>query len=273
MASSENPEIVKLDPPERLYKFMRFDKDNYWMDTLKKFRLFMSDPLEFNDPFEGGIISFFPSVAGISIVTNLGQLHHIIKSGLSKFKTTCFSETCRSKSMWAYYADSYKGFCLEFAVTDTFKNIRNVNYVQDDIRYTPEYIEDLEYLSRSLKNALLFKSKDWEKEMEWRIIRDVKEYKEVDMKMSESHKEYYSNEKHREPQYLDYRKEDLISIILGPRIDRDLEYYIIGFAKRHGIPIKHAYTIPLRSTIEFYEDGNEPQGDGSMIDRFLIKDM
>lgn len=55
---------------------------------------------------------------------------------------------------------------MEFAVADTFKYIRNVNYVQDNIRYTPEYIEDEEYISRSLRNALLFKSEDWEKEME-----------------------------------------------------------------------------------------------------------
>lgn len=268
----ENPEIVKLDPPKRLYKFMRFDKDGYWMDTLKKFRLFMSNPLEFNDPFEGGIISFFPRVAGMSISTALGQLHPILKDRLSNFKTVCFSETCRSKSMWAYYADNYKGFCLEFAVTDTFKYIKNVNYVQDNIRYTPEYIEDEEHISRSLRNALLFKSEDWEKEMEWRIIRDVKEYEEVDMKINEPH-EYFIYEKHRELQYFDYHKEDLISIILGSRIDKDLEYYVLGFARRHGILVKHAYTIPLSSTIEFYEDGNKPQGDGSSVERFLIKDM
>lgn len=272
MIDCNNPELVDLPSPNRIYKFLRFDKENYWKENLKKFRLFMSNPLEYNDPFEGGVINYFPRVAGSSINTNLGQLHPILKDRISRLKTVCFSTTCRSKSMWAYYADSYKGFCLEFAVTNTFKGIKNVNYVPDDIRYQPKYIEDEEYILNALKKALLFKSKDWEKEAEWRIIRDIKQYEENDMKTNEPH-EYFVFKKHRDVQYFDYQKNDLVSIILGPRIDVDLEYYMLGFAKRHGILVKHAYTIPLRSSIEFYEDGNKPQADGSSVDKYIIKDM
>ncbi|VUZ22987.1 Uncharacterised protein [Acetobacterium wieringae] len=35
MIDCNNPELVDLPSPNRIYKFLRFDKENYWKENLK----------------------------------------------------------------------------------------------------------------------------------------------------------------------------------------------------------------------------------------------
>lgn len=80
-----------------------------------------------------------------------------------------FSEVNNSLLMWAYYASSHKGFCIEYDLTtqqakeDYFvNNIQKVNYSDN---FPINYINGL---------AFFTKSQEWSHEQEWRLIIDTK---------------------------------------------------------------------------------------------------
>jgi hypothetical protein len=70
--------------------------------------------------------------------------------------------------MWSHYANSHKGFCLEFDTSaEPFASARKVQYRETrhsfDVDARPE---------ETATNFLLAKHKDWEYEDEWRLIAE-----------------------------------------------------------------------------------------------------
>lgn len=120
------------------------------------------------------------------------------------FHIACFSESNTSSLMWGHYADSHKGFCLEYdfasVLTDCQKNcpdIRNcpgfmMNYSLAPVIYSPERYNATSGLYTLIMNSiaekmgmpvqkyypdmfmpiknLLTKSADWQYEKEWRLF-------------------------------------------------------------------------------------------------------
>lgn len=92
-----------------------------------------------------------------------------------------------SRSMWSYYADSHRGFMLEFDI-DLEKNYFPFNYSSGNVTYTTERPPSLhQYIlkngaPKSSKEVLDIMSKlwttkdiDWEKEEEFRVIANIEE--------------------------------------------------------------------------------------------------
>ncbi|MGT2429382.1 DUF2971 domain-containing protein [Cupriavidus basilensis] len=69
--------------------------------------------------------------------------------------------------MWAHYADSHKGICLEFDATSVF-----MAHAQE-VKYSGERaaINFTDSKDAMLEKALLTKSDHWSYESEWRLIR------------------------------------------------------------------------------------------------------
>lgn len=85
-------------------------------------------------------------------------------------KVSCFSETNTSLLMWAYYANNYRGVCLEY----DFENV-DVSY-KDVVNslHKVQYSDIRDYAGYYFK-----KSRQWEHEQEWRIAtRSDEEYVE-----------------------------------------------------------------------------------------------
>ena len=76
------------------------------------------------------------------------------------FKVSCFSEEKESLLMWAYYANSYAGVCLEFDTQNDNLLLENCVKVQYSNDFLPGST-DCDFLFR--------KSSQWEHEKEWRI--------------------------------------------------------------------------------------------------------
>lgn len=97
----------------------------------------------------------------------------------------CFSEDIRSILMWSHYADSHKGFALEYDFRPTLKSPLSNVYLYPVI-YSNKRYDASEYLmwaflflmgiktpipdALSSIKAALYKSKLWEYEKEWRMI-------------------------------------------------------------------------------------------------------
>lgn len=104
--------------------------------------------------------------------SNKEELNKLFECYMKKIGIYCLSSVKDDILMWSHYAESHKGLCLEF---DTTKEI--VYFGQAfKVNYSNEYPsidvikiglgKDNEY-----RKVVLTKSKHWEYEHEWRIIK------------------------------------------------------------------------------------------------------
>ncbi len=87
-------------------------------------------------------------------------------------KIFCLSELNSNVLMFSHYADSHKGICLEFKVSDDpfFEYLERVNY-PDDYPLFSAFSGDMNNNGKKLiEIEVLIKSKQWSYEKEWRIL-------------------------------------------------------------------------------------------------------
>ena len=110
----------------------------------------------------------------------LSQQSDLIK----KFRVTCFATDPFSMLMWAHYADSHKGFCVEYEIPTPdeqnitlLQNLMPVIYSDERVSVLNECLAGLndpkvsdEMVGAIYKYGLLTKSLDWKYQNEWRLI-------------------------------------------------------------------------------------------------------
>ncbi len=178
---------------KKLYKY--YAVNSFSLSTLANEMVWFSDPDTFNDPFD----------------TKIFQYEKFRYSNNYKVRILCLSGNKDNLLMWSHYADSHKGFCVEFTdwsdmefedqrkkglIPPEVKNdeLRFVTNARDVIYKTTEeinkYISQLpadftelnklalsgkrqqEWVDKIIDDALFIKHKDWSYEEEFRLIRD-----------------------------------------------------------------------------------------------------
>ena len=103
-----------------------------------------------------------------------------------KLRVSSFSEGNNSLLMWSHYADCHKGFCTEYDI-ESISEDENLKKYLFPIEYT-ESIYDITqfYIDNIINNnplnvntlikSVLYKSKEWEYENEWRFVITTSEY-------------------------------------------------------------------------------------------------
>ena len=103
---------------------------------------------------------------------------------IKKFRVSCFTTNPFSMLMWAHYADSHKGFCIEYDIPtpsvdniNLLQNLFPVIYSDERVSVLNECLADItcptvteDTLSAIYKYGLLTKSIDWRYQNEWRLI-------------------------------------------------------------------------------------------------------
>jgi hypothetical protein len=102
------------------------------------------------------------------------------------FGILCFTEKKDNLLMWSHYANSHKGFVLEFYSEHEFfdrrKKETQIAEHLKKVRYTvkrPEFVfyeEDLsqpQQVDNWINNFIWVKSKHWEYEQEWRVLNTL----------------------------------------------------------------------------------------------------
>lgn len=181
---------LKID---RLYHYQSLDRHR--LERMLTHRtLFFSKPETFNDPWDCRAWYHLPSVGGEDynrlvewVVARaeqperqarlradsdyLEQTVREISRGMTEeiyrqYRVYCLASCADSTLMWAHYADSFRGVCLEFAVkNDLFSAALQVEYVSE----YPEYFLD-DSSERSNLRVLLVKSDTWDYEQEFRVF-------------------------------------------------------------------------------------------------------
>lgn len=125
------------------------------------------------DKIESLINDLFSVAADVSS----GIIRHqnaLLQRGM---KICSFSERNDSTVMWGHYADSHKGFCIEYAISDLDDFHRHAMF---PVVYSDELFDATKYVLRSMAGgtfnnlygmlAASRKSSDWSYEKEWRLI-------------------------------------------------------------------------------------------------------
>lgn len=125
------------------------------------------------DEIEQLINDLFSVAAEVSSGTIRHQ-NAVLQRGM---KICSFSERNDSIVMWGHYADSHKGFCMEYATSDLDDFRRHALF---PVIYSDELFDATKYVLRSMAGgtfnnlygvlAASRKSSDWSYEREWRLI-------------------------------------------------------------------------------------------------------
>lgn len=143
--------------------------------TLKNNQIWCSKLSGFNDPFEG--VGYY-----------LNDLDEEMEHRWSEcFRVACFTENAASNiSMWAYYANNHKGFCVEYAVKNN-QYLYDVNYIEFRESQVPIFMDAVhkKFLGQPTEKeeVLIFekyltKHVSWSNEKEYRIIYATEEFDE-----------------------------------------------------------------------------------------------
>lgn len=90
----------------------------------------------------------------------------------------CFSESKDDILMWAHYAKSFTGLCLEYKKQNILSSVENGEFflvpeIYSDFPYAPNEFEQVNHANNSLWNLLqfMYKGNKWSYELEWRIVK------------------------------------------------------------------------------------------------------
>ena len=182
--------IKKLNKDNNLRLFCFRSIRPYLLSELAEDSIRVSSPVTFNDPFDCLIIaSIRDRKSEWEKETKYGV--HAYVEELQKIRVCCFAgwdsrnrtETYLNTLMWAHYAESHHGICVEYAVEngspllgkgivtdDTLGRLDKVLYKTTPINYDEEYL--------SYKDCFLVKDKSWSYENEYRMVYYDKNRKE-----------------------------------------------------------------------------------------------
>lgn len=175
--------------PKKLYRYMRFD--DYWEKNIFEGQVYLSEASNLNDPFDclvyinhkvyieymfQTVCKIFPQmdrkVLRETVVASVDdEIDNQISDMKKKFRIACFTENSISPLMWAHYADSHKGFCIEYDLTRIPEGYRFgiLPVIYSDKRYDVTNAV-VTRNTNLLMNPYYFKSSHWKYEKEWRMV-------------------------------------------------------------------------------------------------------
>jgi hypothetical protein len=190
--------------PLRLYKYHRIN--DFLLQLFENHSLWFSRPSDFNDPFDCRLKVAMGRTKE-DVMENLKQYQGLLKMKTRKLQQVwdkvmddpvfyndfmnkvhqvyineklgvcCFCEAPTNVLMWAHYAASHTGVCLEFEVPRNGFFYQNLLPVQYKKRYPQFLLSNYNKQQRNLytmhQQAVCTKSHLWEYEQEWRMLVDT----------------------------------------------------------------------------------------------------
>lgn len=175
---------ASIEDTETIYKFLSKSMELYSHNLLERLKLDLNKDSLFS---WGDIVNKSDSEKKLQNAickTFYDSFNDIVKTSMQSIKeqgvydlsVSCFSEENDNMLMWSHYADSHKGFCLEFDTNyDPFTKMFPVTYSED----IPEVdankiINNTDDNLETIKANLLHKYIDWGYEKEWRVLHKEK---------------------------------------------------------------------------------------------------
>lgn len=228
------PYYKLLNDNKSKLKFYKYCNAEYYaIRNIEKGTLAFKKCSEFNDPFEG---------IALTVDENDKKYLDIIRDNAM---ITCLSEKKNDLLMFAHYADSFKGFCIEYdlslledsiyqKITSYFfpviyapkpEDLRYKNILSEYILNHIKAIEEHKLSLKKLDDITLYfvhKAKIWEYENEWRFIVTLDQYRNAF--------DIFGNVNSKVILFKDF--DCISSIYLGLNIAEDKKEHITEIVKR-----------------------------------------
>ncbi|MES2240627.1 MAG: DUF2971 domain-containing protein [Bacteroidota bacterium] len=160
--------ITYNEIPNSLFKY--YSMNEYNLDAIKNGYFFLSNPKEFNDPFDCSRNFIIENRKDFIDGEYVPCLNNVKNIGIS-----CFTENDLNPLMWGHYTKSYQGFTIKIKSKFEILNKENVNdkkIIKVIYSNNPNPINKAHPLSRDYQ--FIMKLKDWEYENELRLIVERK---------------------------------------------------------------------------------------------------
>lgn len=226
--------------PAILYKYNTLNSN--FVNSIQNSYLWFNSFSNYNDPYEGNcnlrtnytpqqISNWLNGLGFKAARVNEKQfasiLDNVFQQTAMQTRVCCFTPHNDNVLMWAHYADSYKGVCVEYdvaALSDCIGILLPVKYEQN--YPVVDYLNDP---GGAIMQMLLTKSKDWEYEREYRAV-------------------FHSLKNNSMPIPI----QAIRSIILGPKVDTSTPEYqnlmsILppSITIRHCVPDEKSYKLNI----------------------------
>lgn len=266
--SEGNPFIDKIKIPKTVYKFR--DWTNPFHRRLLDGEIYLSSPLDFNDPFDCNIFVRYDMLQNnqglqqeyFALVVERYRKHYTIEQKKDEVSRLieegrfndpdwlklqakksrqqygedlgvfCLTLTKKNILLWSHYASSHKGLCVGFNGEQLFFECLQHGIKGKKVSYSKEY-PDIDPRTDLFKQSILqthIKSHLWVHEKEYRLS-----------KLSASRKTF------------NVSKKCFKEITLGCEITKEHRQEIIEFVKINiaGLPIYQAYTVQNKFKLSF----------------------
>ena len=230
--------------PSSLYKYKPLSrKDDLCrtLDIIETGRIFTSPLDKLNDPMEGkAVVPVVKGYAGISMPRAIERMPRVQYRDLDQCRVLSLSETPVSPQMWAYYADGYKGVCLQFG---------RMPFEVEPVRYAPRpYVVDGVAVDSKdgadiTRARLLTKHIDWSHELEWRAIFIGEECGE----------------------YVSLGEGNPTAVILGHKCESSATDKVLLACEERGIPVYQTYLSDWEFCVRIVPFGFEPERSGEPL--------
>lgn len=177
----------------KLYQFRSYNKEKtYAIDNLQNYQISLADPQIQNDIVDS------PVFAWMDYCLDKNQKYNkhlpMLRKSLEGIRITSFcTDTTRRKAvkntlMWAHYADSHKGFCVEYEIDNSMFKIDDPSKLQVarmlKVDYRSAANKPLDFSDKkqtlSMQEGFFCKSRDWFYEHEVRMAlyspKEIKDY-------------------------------------------------------------------------------------------------
>lgn len=183
------------------------------LDIIENYRIYAPTRRELNDPLEGmAIPSFNLGVAGQWHCIAQHKNHALIEAAMDEYRILSLSSNERNSQLWAHYASNHTGVCIEFSTNAAFSKAKKIKYAEG----RPDICIDdpsPQIIRKEVKKAYFFKSKDWEKESEYRLLLPL------------------------EQKYIEFEPNEIVSVCVGEYMRPCLRDIVVEKCKNHNIPV------------------------------------
>lgn len=149
-----------------LYKFKSLDEFEFVADIIMKDRLFSTEFTNLNDPMEG-VFEYDSDVSRNIILSIVDEK--------KKHKICALTKNYHNPILWAHYANSFKGVCIEVEINEEILNPYEIRYLPFTPIVTNEYDNIINFPQEPDQwaiSALTRKFEDWAYEEEVRLLNN-----------------------------------------------------------------------------------------------------
>lgn len=149
--------------PKSFFKY--FGTNYFHFESIADSYIYFSPPNYFNDPYDCNqdLIDFPTGKA------KNNKLISRFKENLKTIGISCFSTVNDSILLWSHYANSHRGFCLEFLPAADDSN--GIHPLPVCYKESFQKLSFQENRDNSIYNMIYTKSNEWSYEKEWRMLK------------------------------------------------------------------------------------------------------